>query len=291
MPPPGGPRSVVPSAVRPSAAQTPVDAASPFAPTPQAPRKAPVIPPARGGRAGVILVLVLLAAGGVAGGAWWLGNQWKAKLRPPRRPATATRPAEPAPPPAAPPTARPAEPTSEPTEPPAKPTAEAPAVVAEKPASSRRLNRTRARSPNRRPSPNRSPSPTSRQAPPPRPSGPPRRCRPVPRSSAARAPAPSAFARGMEHRGRGEEDLAMYAFEEALRLGGLDAEMRGEAERQYVNIKRKYGFIDVLCDERGIEVLDRQAPRRTDAAAPPAGWSGRDATGSSFQAGATSRCA
>jgi hypothetical protein len=73
----------------------------------------------------------------------------------------------------------------------------------------------------------------------------------------------------MEHRERGEEDLAMYAFEEALRLGGLDAEMRGEAERQYVNIKRKYGFIDVLCDKSGIEVMiDRRLAGRTPLSRP-----------------------
>ena len=61
----------------------------------------------------------------------------------------------------------------------------------------------------------------------------------------------------------------MYAFEEALRVGGLDAEMRSEAERQYVNIKRKYGFVDVMCDQRGIDVaIDNRPFGQTPFARP-----------------------
>ena len=59
-------------------------------------------------------------------------------------------------------------------------------------------------------------------------------------------------------------------------LGGLDAETRSEAERQYVNISRKYGFIDVHVrparDRRG----DRQPAFGHDAVATPAaGAAGR----------------
>jgi hypothetical protein len=49
----------------------------------------------------------------------------------------------------------------------------------------------------------------------------------------------------------------------------MDPEMRSEAERQYINIKRKYGFVDVLCDERGIDVsIDNQPRGRTPFSRP-----------------------
>ncbi len=135
--------------------------------------------------------------------------------------------------------------------------------------SSRRLNRTRAQEPE-------PPTASEPQPEPDKPAGttapaerPPKKVPPRPPIERRPSAGAKAFARGMEHRGRGEEDLAMYAFEEALRLGGLDAEMRGEAERQYVAIKRKYGFIDVLCDERGIEVLiDKRLVGRTPLPRP-----------------------
>jgi hypothetical protein len=77
-----------------------------------------------------------------------------------------------------------------------------------------------------------------------------------------------AAARRTDHRGRGEDDRAMSAFEDAIALGGLDAETRSEAERQYINIKRKYGFVDVLC-EGGIDVsIDNQPRGRTPFSRP-----------------------
>jgi hypothetical protein len=231
-----------------------VEAASPFAPTPQAPRPAPVIPPAKGGRAGMVLVLVLLAAGGVAGGAWWLGNRWKQKLSPPRRPpATATRPPEPKPEPKpeSKPEAQPPVATAETTNPeavpgtpddPAKPEPEAQTEPA-KPEPEAQTEPAKPEPEIAKPEPTKKPRP------------------PVERKPSAGA---RSFARGMEHRERGEEDEAMYAFEEAIRQGGMDPEMRSEAERQYINIKRKYGFIDILCDERGIDVaIDNRSRGQT----------------------------
>jgi hypothetical protein len=194
----------------------------------------------------------------VAGGAWWLGDRWKQKLSRPRRPpATATRPSEPKPeqkpepkptekpveqPPVA--TAEPPNPEAEPANPdePEKPEPEAQTEPV-KPEPEVQTEPAKPEPEIAKPEPTKKPRP------------------PVERKPSAGA---RAFARGMEHRGRGEEDEAMYAFEEAIRVGGMDAEMRSEAERQYINIKRKYGFIDILCDERGIDVsIDNRSRGRT----------------------------
>lgn len=67
----------------------------------------------------------------------------------------------------------------------------------------------------------------------------------------------------------------MYAFEEAMR-GGLKPDARAEAERQYLNIRRKYGFLNVMCNERGIEVrIDGRLAGSTPFARPLAVRPGR----------------
>jgi serine/threonine-protein kinase len=225
-------------------------------------------PAVRGGGVGaalwVLLTLVLLG-GGAGGALWWM----KGRSRPAPRAASAPfKPARPvvvseAHPPAARATAAPPSAAADEPPPPAAQAVDAAAVATGEGAAPAGAPET---PPNEGEGAAAPAAGTEDGTPPAGAAERPRK----PRPPAERRPAAGAraFARAMEHRQRGEEDLAMYAFQEALSLG-LDADDRLEAERNYVNIKRKFGFLEVTCGDRGIEILvDGRLAGRTPLARP-----------------------